>query len=105
MLLFVGQMAIGWMQLKLSRQFATKEELEEVKEDVESHDERIGNVEDEVLVIRTEMKNMPTSKDLCGLRETITEIKGTIEKFDQSNKNFSRAITRIENYLIGKTNS
>ena len=92
-ILILGQLVLGWMQWKLSRRFVTKEELEKVAHAMKGHDTRIGNVEGQVLLLEQELKHMPTSDDLCRLKESIAV-------FGQTAQSLQRAVTRIENYLM-----
>ncbi len=100
-----AQFIMNVLVLKLTGKFATRVELKAQAERIDGHDSKIGKVEDRVLVVETEMENMPNSKDLCDLTSALTGIQRDIVNSAQTDEKFSRAINRIENYLLQKGES
>ena len=84
-----------WILMKVYKLFATKEQVNAQAEKIEKHDVKIGDVEGKVQLIEQEIKNLPTSKDLCELKESIAAMNAT-------NKILSRGMKRIEDFLIQK---
>ena len=63
-----AQFVMNVLVLKLTGRFATKKELEE-------DNTRISDVEGKVTVIESDLRHIPTSDDICGLREDIAGLR------------------------------
>lgn len=91
----VLQFFLNVLVWKLSGRFATRDELKEQDEKIEKHDTRIGDVEGKVSLIEKELEYLPTSKDLCALKETIA-------KHTEIYKALKTSVKRFEDYLISE---
>ena len=96
LILIVGQLLLGWGNWKLSRRFATKKELQGVCEEVEAQDKKIIGMGSRVSVLESELRHLPTSSDLCKLREAISGIEAT-------HKGLSNNVELFNEYLINQS--
>ncbi len=79
------QGVIGIFVIHLATKFAGKHIEEKVEE-----------LEDEVLVIKEQMKSTPTRDDIYALDRKIVELQGDIKRLDESIDGTDGLITRLE---------
>lgn len=86
----IGVAVYAWITAKSK---VNAERLNGVDERLAGHGGRLDRIE-------TEMKHMPAKDDVHDLKLAIAELRGTVGQLDESHTGVSRAVRRIEEFLM-----
>lgn len=80
---------VFWVWWSLKKRFVPREEFEKLQEESAKRDKRIAALE-------TAVAQMPSSKEIAGLRAQLTEVAGELKVFNQRHVSTDEKLNRVQ---------